>query len=516
MDNGFNNENASRDFNQGEVNPVNYQPEGTSENVSGQTYQGVNQNYNNYTQPSQNQTPNNNVGQNVNASQNQNPNNNVRQDVNGPQNQAYAYSYGPGYVNAEYPNGNYNGAYNNPPKQNKPKKHKQGKKSITVGGVCAMLAVAILLSAGIGFGGAYAVFNLKFKDSGHHGSAVIYESTNPAVDEIGKDGQLSVPQVAAAVADSVVEITTETVSTSLFYGQYVTKGAGSGVIVSADGYIVTNNHVIEGATNVTVITKSGDEYEAKLVGKDKKSDLAVVKISAENLKPAVFGDSDKVVAGQGTVVIGNPLGSLGGSVTSGIVSALDRQITVDKQTMTLMQIDAAVNPGNSGGGAFDMNGNLIGIVNAKSTGEGIDNLGFAIPVNTVKKVMADLIEYGYVTGRLSTGFTPIDLTDPSAAMSYRVDRTGIYVYSVQDEKSSFRRGDLLVSMDGTVISSMSDYNAVVDRHKLGDTIEATVIRKGEQKTLTLTFSEYIPSKEDENPSNIPTEQKNPSIFDFFF
>ena len=162
--------------------------------------------------------------------------------------------------------------------------------------------------------------------------------------------------------------------------------------------------------------------------------------------------------------------------------------------MTLLQIDAAVNPGNSGGGAFDANGNLIGIVNAKSTGSNIDNLGFAIPVNTAKTVINDIIQYGYVTGRISTGFEPIDLTDRATAISYRVSRTGIYVYKVTDATSQFRSGDLLVSMDGTVISSMSDYNSVVDAHKIGDTIDVTIIRNGEQKTVTLTFGEYVPSQ----------------------
>ena len=161
--------------------------------------------------------------------------------------------------------------------------------------------------------------------------------------------------------------------------------------------------------------------------------------------------------------------------------------------MTLMQVDAAINPGNSGGGAFDANGNLIGIVNAKTSGSSIDNLGFAIPVNIVKPVIADIIEYGYVTGRISTGFEPIDLTDSVTAISYRVSRTGIYVYRVTDPTSPFRSGDLLVSMDGTVIASMTDYNSVVDSHKIGDTISVTIIRNGEQKTVSLTFGEYIPS-----------------------
>ena len=193
------------------------------------------------------------------------------------------------------------------------------------------------------------------------GNTVIYESTEPKVDTSSVAGSTDTAKVVAAVENSVVEITTETVTTSTFFGQYVTQGAGSGVVVSADGYIVTNNHVVDGATNIKVTLANKTTYDATVVGTDEKTDIAVVKINASGLTPAVFGDSSQIVVGQDVIVIGNPLGSLGGSVTKGIVSALDRQVTIENQTMTLLQIDAAVNPGNSGGGAFDANGNLIGI-----------------------------------------------------------------------------------------------------------------------------------------------------------
>lgn len=413
----------------------------------------------------------------------------------------YEYSYRNGQAYSTYGYGGEHGygtySYSAPVKPHPEKKPKAPKK-FGAGFVCAMLAVAVIVSAGLGIGGSYLLFGRNGAQSSQGGSSgggntVIYENSDSKVDASQTAGSTSVADVVAAVEDSVVEITTEKVTTSNFFGQYVTKGAGSGVVISADGYIVTNNHVVEEATNVTVTLTDRTTYDATLVGRDEKTDVAVIKINATGLTPAVLGDSSKVVVGQDVIVIGNPLGSLGGSVTAGIVSALDRQISVDDQTMTLMQVDAAINPGNSGGGAFDANGNLIGIVNAKTSGSSIDNLGFAIPVNIVKPVIADIIEYGYVTGRISTGFEPIDLTDSVTAISYRVSRTGIYVYRVTDPTSPFRSGDLLVSMDGTVIASMTDYNSVVDSHKIGDTISVTIIRNGEQKTVSLTFGEYIPS-----------------------
>lgn len=419
----------------------------------------------------------------------------------------YEYSYRNGQAYSTYGYGGEHGygtvgsngtySYSAPVKPHPEKKPKAPKK-FGAGFVCAMLAVAVIVSSGLGIGGSYLLFGRNGAQSSQGGSSgggntVIYENSDSKVDASQTAGSTSVADVVAAVEDSVVEITTEKVTTSNFFGQYVTKGAGSGVVISADGYIVTNNHVVEEATNVTVTLTDRTTYDATIVGRDEKTDVAVIKINATGLTPAVLGDSSKVVVGQDVIVIGNPLGSLGGSVTAGIVSALDRQISVDDQTMTLMQVDAAVNPGNSGGGAFDANGNLIGIVNAKTSGSSIDNLGFAIPVNIVKPVIADIIEYGYVTGRISTGFEPIDLTDSVTAISYRVSRTGIYVYRVTDPTSPFRSGDLLVSMDGTVIASMTDYNSVVDSHKIGDTISVTIIRNGEQKTVSLTFGEYIPS-----------------------
>ncbi|MBQ2862637.1 MAG: trypsin-like peptidase domain-containing protein, partial [Clostridia bacterium] len=191
--------------------------------------------------------------------------------------------------------------------------------------------------------------------------------------------------VISSVRDTVVEIVTENIQESAFYGQYVTSGAGSGVIINENGYIITNNHVVAGANTIYVRTTDQKEYKASLVGTDEESDIAVIKIDATSLKAATLGDSSAIKLGEAVIAIGNPLGSLGGTVTDGIISALDREVTIDGQEMRLLQTNAAVNPGNSGGGLFNMAGELIGVVNAKSSssnsGATIEGLGFAIPIN---------------------------------------------------------------------------------------------------------------------------------------
>ena len=204
---------------------------------------------------------------------------------------------------------------------------------------------------------------------------------NVTVGSTGNSANMTISDVVDLVADSVVEITTSHVVTDRFYHQYVTSGAGSGVVIAENGYIITNNHVIDGATEITVHLTDGRQFQAIVVGTDPKTDIAVLKIGTTGLTFATMGSSKDLVVGQDVIAIGNPLGSLGGTVTDGIISALDRTVTVDGTQMTLMQTNAAINPGNSGGGLFDMAGQLIGIVNAKQSDTGIEGLGFAIPID---------------------------------------------------------------------------------------------------------------------------------------
>lgn len=312
---------------------------------------------------------------------------------------------------------------------------------------------------------------------------------------------LSTAEIAAKCGVSVVEIRTETVITGKWMQEYVTEGAGSGVILTADGYITTNNHVIEDASKITVTLQDGTSYEAKLIGTDQKSDIALIKIEASNLTPASIGNSDELVVGEKAVAIGNPLGELGGTVTDGIISALDREITIDGTKMSLLQTNAAINPGNSGGGLFNGAGNLIAIVDAKSSGEGIEGLGFAIPVNKMVSVVEQLMEYGYVKGYTDTGMTLIDISDSITAMQYRVNNLGVYVLKVTGEnaeKAGFQSGDLITKVAGQEISSSSDIDSLLSEHRVGETVEFEVYRGRGTLTLSLTLSEYIPNNSNQS------------------
>lgn len=356
------------------------------------------------------------------------------------------------------------------------------------GAGAGLVAACMVFSMLFGFGGGYLASRTG-APAGSDDSATASQGTSlekQSVLNTSSSGEnLSVAEIAAKAMDSVVEINTAATQR----GQTVSVGAGSGVILTSDGYIVTNNHVVSDATQYTVRTRNGETYNAALIGTDAQTDLAVLKIEATGLTPAVLGDSDKLTVGEIAVAIGNPLGELGGTVTDGIISALAREVTIGGQSMTLLQTNAAINPGNSGGGLFNGAGELIGVVNAKSTGTDVEGLGFAIPINTAKPVIEDLMKNGFVQGRVTAGFETVDLTELQNALQYGVYQTGIYVLNVGTNADGFQRGDLLVSIDGRDIASMSDYNAVLESHGVGDRLTTVILRSGRQMTLTLTLQQ---------------------------
>ena len=254
--------------------------------------------------------------------------------------------------------------------------------------------------------------------------------------------------------------------------------------------------MVSGASQVTVRTSDGTEYPATVVGADSKTHIAVLKIEATGLTPAVVGDSDSLQVGEFTLAVGNPLGELGGTVTDGIISALDREVTVENQTMNLLQTNAAVSPGNSGGGLFNERGELIGIVNAKSSGQNAEGLGFAIPVNTAIQVAEELINNGYVTGRPAMGVTVLSINDAQTAFQYGVNQAGVYVQSVNEggaaDKAGLQPGDRFVSIDGTAVNSTSDITGIIGEHAVGDTIEVQVVRGTQIVTANVTLEESTP------------------------
>lgn len=355
--------------------------------------------------------------------------------------------------------------------------------------------MCVILSGIVGFAGGTLANNLPISTSGTTNTLKLTTSTTSS--STSSTPTTTVAAVASSASDSVVEITTETVTTGNFLQQYISEGAGSGVIISEDGYIVTNNHVISGANKITVTLKNESTYEASVVGTDKDLDVALLKIKANNLSVATIGDSSKLQVGDLAVAIGNPLGQLGGTVTDGIISALDRDITIDGETMSLLQTSAAINPGNSGGGLFNSSGELIGLVVAKSSGSDVEGLGFAIPINDVKEVVQEISEYGYVRGRIDMEMSLVDVESLQAAMMYRVSQTGVYVSKVGSDsnaaKAGFKSGDCIVSIDSTKVSSSSEVDKALDKHKVGDTVSVVVIRNGISTTLNWTLAEYTPN-----------------------
>ena len=374
----------------------------------------------------------------------------------------------------------------------------------------ARSAVALVLAAAMGFAGGFV--GAKFGGSGKvviqqvapSSTADSASGSDSSITAASSSGSsLTTEQVADLVSPSVVVITTEQVVYSQWswYGQnQVESGAGSGVIISSDGYILTCAHVVDGASNITV-TINDKDYTATLVGEDTTSDIAVIKIDADGLTPATVGDSDGLKVGQSVMAVGNPLGELGGTVTGGMISALNRSVTIQGSssvnTMSLIQMDASVSPGNSGGGLFNMNGELVGIVNAKSSSSDAEGLGFAIPINDAIKVAQELLENGYVTGRPYLGITYLAVTDAQTASQLGVNAYGVYVVEVVKggpaEKAGLQAGDRIVSVDGTEIASKDDLGTLMQKHAAGDTLSITIAREGQMQTVNVTLGEKTAS-----------------------
>ena len=397
------------------------------------------------------------------------------------------------------------------PQQAQPPKPKKKKKFN--GGRVARSAVALVLAAAMGFAGGFV--GAKY---GGSGKVVIQQAAPSAASDssTGSSGadstitaasssgsSLTTEQVADMVSPSVVVITTEQVVYSQWswYGQsQVESGAGSGVIISSDGYILTCAHVVDGASSITV-TIDDKDYTATLVGEDTTSDVAVIKIDATGLTPATVGDSDSLKVGQSVMAVGNPLGELGGTVTGGMISALNRSVTIQgtssTNTMSLIQMDASVSPGNSGGGLFNMNGELIGIVNAKSSSSDAEGLGFAIPINDAIKVAQQLLENGYVTGRPYLGITYLGVEDAQTAAQLGVNAYGVYVVEVVKggpaERAGLQSGDRIVSIDGTEIGTKDDLGTLMQKHTAGDSLAITIARGGQMQTVSVTLGEKTAS-----------------------
>lgn len=400
--------------------------------------------------------------------------------------------------------------------------------------VSAVLALALVVGS---CGLTYAAVNNKWEDKMQEATASI-SSMQQQLGALGNSGSVSATNVTYAVspegaqtprmvyennAKSVVAVSS-TVQTN-YYGQ-TRQGTstGSGFIISDDGYVVTNHHVVEGATDVTVTLSTGDEYTAKVIGSDSLNDVALLKVEATGLPAVKLGSSDKLAIGDMVCAIGNPLGSLTATLTVGYVSGKDRQVTTDNSTINMIQTDAAINSGNSGGPLFNMYGEVVGITSAKysgttSSGASIEGISFAIPIDDVMSIIDDLQEYGYVTGAY-LGVTVTD-TDAAAAKLYGMP-TGAYVNSVEDGGAADRAGvqpkDIIIGLGDTDISNRTELTRVLRRFKAGDTT-ITVIRSGERMTMDITLDEKPRDTQSSSSTVEPTQPQNGDYdewYKFFF
>lgn len=441
------------------------------------------------TRPDQPSQPEQGGYPNVGSSTNNTGANTYNQPNNAyGQNNGYTSSFSGGNGGS---NGGYNGySYASAPQQ-PPKKEKKHNKVLLR--VLAGVGV-VALGFGSGIGGAVVASRAGLTGNQVVVQEVQRDTSTDASNTGSTDGtSMTMQQIAAVASPSVVAITTEQMSSSQtwFGGYYVQSGAGSGIIISQDGYILTCAHVVSGATSVKVQLNGSDQsYDATVVGVDSTSDIAVLKVDATGLTPAVIGDSDKLAVGETTVAVGNPLGTLSNTVTQGIVSALNRQVTVEDNDMTLIQTDTSISPGNSGGGLFNANGELIGVVNAKSSYSEAEGIGFAIPINTAMDIAQQLIENGAVA-RPVLGVSILDIQDSSTAQQYGVSALGVYVADVTKgggaEAAGVQRGDRIIAIDDTAVSSTSTVKSYLADKQVGDTVTLQVERDGKVLTLNVTL-----------------------------
>ena len=378
------------------------------------------------------------------------------------------------------------------PAHSKPKE----KKYVTKGALVACMIATMLISSVLGgiIGGLFSRTQTSDGRASRNDSELSQLNLG---DSTGSE--MTVAEIVEKNENAVVEIVVSGTAQNMWGQLQLVQGAGSGVIVREDGYIATNYHVIQGANKVEVTLHSGESYSARIVGSDPANDIAVIKIEASGLTTATIGDSSTVEVGDLAVAIGNPLGQLGGTATSGIISALDRTLDVEGTTLTLLQTDAAINGGNSGGGLFNSRGELIGIVESKASAVGVEGLAFALPINNVSGIINDLIENGGSTQAAeSTPAVGIVISEISEdnAQYYGLESAGVYIAQVTGEnaqKAGFKEEDRIVSFNGQEITTSNEFITLVRKCKVGDTVTIVVSRSGQQIEIKTVLEELQPS-----------------------
>jgi len=426
------------------------------------------------------------------------------------------------------------------PGYNQDQNHNHNKKNTGIGGRMIALLVAVALVASIGgsvLTNVISNISRKNEEANKASETMSSQDVESSTDEQDAQSEeadgytleksqlptslssndtgksLTPKEVYAMNVNACVGIATQI--TTNVWGQVASASAsGSGFILTSDGYVVTNNHVVEDATSVTVKLYNGDEYDATIVGTDEMNDVALLKIDATGLQAVTVGDSDQIEVGEEVIAIGNPLGELTFTMTAGVVSALDREINTDGKPINMLQTDVAINSGNSGGPLFDMDGNVIGITSAKYSGEtssgaSIEGISFAIPINDALRIVYDLQQYGHVTGRAYLGVTVRDL-DSSTAATYGLP-TGPMIQSVEAggcaEKAGLQQGDIIIGFNDAEISSYTDLVAALNKCKAGDTATIKVYRAGAEIDAQITLDERPTDEEITERQNAAQDQQ---------
>lgn len=426
------------------------------------------------------------------------------------------------------------------PGYNQDQNHNHNKKNTGIGGRMIALLVAVALVASIGgsvLTNVISNISRKNEEANKASETMSSQDVESSTDEQDAQSEeadgytleksqlptslssndtgksLTPKEVYAMNVNACVGIATQI--TTNVWGQVASASAsGSGFILTSDGYVVTNNHVVEDATSVTVKLYNGDEYDATIVGTDEMNDVALLKIDATGLQAVTVGDSDQIEVGEEVIAIGNPLGELTFTMTAGVVSALDREINTDGKPINMLQTDVAINSGNSGGPLFDMDGNVIGITSAKYSGEtssgaSIEGISFAIPINDALRIVYDLQQYGHVTGRAYLGVTVRDL-DSSTGATYGLP-TGPMIQSVEAggcaEKAGLQQGDIIIGFNDAEISSYTDLVAALNKCKAGDTATIKVYRAGAEIDAQITLDERPTDEEITERQNAAQDQQ---------
>ena len=390
--------------------------------------------------------------------------------------------------------------------------------------VTALVLACAVVGGAAGYGGAALA-----KGGSGSGTAISESDRTVTAVEVKKvDGKTKMQpaEVYASTVNSTVSINCSSQSTNIFGQTTQSASSGSGFIISEDGYIVTNYHVINGASSVKVTLYNGDTYDATVIGGDSDYDVAVLKINAAGLTPVTLGNSADVNVGDSVLAIGNPLGELTFSMSGGYVSSCNRAINVDGTPFNMIQVDCSINPGNSGGPLMNLYGEVVGIVSAKYSSYAdttVEGLGFAIPINDVQSIISDIMENGSVTDKAYMAITAGTMTQQMAAQ-YKINATeGVFVYSVEDggagDKAGLKLGDVITKLNDTEITSMSDLSMAKKGFKAGDTVTLTVWRGGQEITLSLTFDQQpqnTGTEDDSSNQNQGQQDSYGDLYDYFF